>query len=215
VNRTGLAFCSLFLTVSLVAACVSVPSTTTTQASGFGNEGPPKKVAVLRGPAKNGKYDIPACVAKTLSSDAPSFQVVSPDELENLLFPVMAKYNPPKTKAHLHVFLRQPDVRAQLRSKDITHLIVLRSDYQVEKHGGGSCLRGCVGAESGKEKISLIGGVWDVEKAVQFGEIQVDSTGTSRVAAFLIPVGLIAFPEKAACKALVASLKKSWLKHEE
>ncbi|MDX1484354.1 MAG: hypothetical protein R3229_07725 [Alphaproteobacteria bacterium] len=214
-KRAGRPFCSLFLALSLVAACVSVPSTTKTQVSGFEKASPAKKVAVLRGPAKNGRYNMPACIAKSLSSAVPKLKVVSPDELEKLLSPPLERDNPPKDENALARLLERRDVRVRLRSMDLTHLIFIRSEYEVEKHGWGSCRQGCVGAESAKEEIRLSGVVWDLQRGAQFGRINVNSIGTSRVAAFLIPVGLIAFPEKAACDALVSSLQKSWLKQED
>lgn len=213
-KSSGLVSSSLFLILNLTAACVPAPSTTETRVTGFETIGYPQKVAIFRGLEKNHKYDLSSCISRSLSSAVPNLDVVSPGEFRNLLAPLFEQKKPPEDENDLARLLTRPDLRARLQSSNITHLIFIRSELKVEEKGAGSCFQGCVGASSAKEQVHLVGVVWDVQNAAQPGTVQVESTGTTAVAAVLIPVGFIAFPEKAACDAFVENLKNSWLKHK-
>lgn len=150
----------------------------------------------------DGMYE---CLEKRLLSECAEDEIVHQEKIRELLFPLMEPSTQPENKEGFTKLLLREDVQTRLNNEDVAFLIAFSYNTLSESHGsivcgGGYAAAGCFGFAWIDKDTSINAEVWGIGDAINRKSLETNTSGTTRIPAFIAPIPILARTEANACK---------------
>ena len=205
---------AVLLSAGILSGCVSSRIEQVRQAD---TNIQPGEAMVILGRASYNEKETEAsftdCVEKALNRKGDSIRLISQIEFMDSLYPWFEPRIAPTSADELGQLFAQPGVLHRIEAANIRYLAWIDGDtVTIDKGGSMTCTistfgGGCFGMSYWEEDASYNASIWDLQTMTAAGQISADATGTSYLAGVIIPIPILARPDKKACKGLANQLR--------
>jgi hypothetical protein len=141
------------------------------------------------------------------------FKIYGEQEFTDALFPWFEPSTAPANAAGLKVLLQRPGVTERLQQIGVRYVVWL--DGNTKKTDGGGSVAcaagpggaGCIGVGWWEKESGYVASVWDMQNAVEIGQVTTDVTGTSVLIGAVAPIPIVTPVRSKACTRLSEQLR--------
>ena len=150
-------------------------------------------IAVLPQGVSPDDMDVAECVARKVQRTTPTPRVIPAQEFRDALFPWFEPTTAPNTPDELGSLLDKRLVQERIVSLGVRYVIFLSGTTAQGDFGGpffcggGYGGGGCFGYIAADRKSHISATIWDLEEADSPGTVDVETSGTIVVPAFILP----------------------------
>lgn len=147
------------------------------------------------------------CVQAELAKSSPELKFIAEEEFRDALFPWFEPSTIPNSEQELSSMMNHPQVRERIQSIGIRFVIFVGSYKFKGVNGaffavGGFGSAGVFGYTSADRKFKLWAVIWDLEKMVSLGEVEVGKSGSVKLIGIILPIPIKVqfFTESGVCR---------------
>jgi len=146
------------------------------------------------------------CVQEELAKNVSGLKFIAEDRFRDALFPWFESGTFPRSIEELDLTMNQPLVLDRIQSIGIRFVIYVGGYKSKGKFDGpfmvtgGFGAAGALGYTSADRKTEIKAVVWDLEKRVSLGEVDVEKSGSFKWIGLIIPIPIPDATESAACR---------------
>jgi hypothetical protein len=141
------------------------------------------------------------------------FKIYGEQEFTDAMFPWFEPSTAPANAAGLKVLLQRPGVTERLQQIGVRYIVWLDGNTRKTSGGGSvACAAGpggagCFGVGWWEKESGYVASVWDMQDAIEIGQVSADVTGTSVLIGAIAPIPIVTPVRRKACDRLSDQLR--------